>query len=127
MTRREFLKGAAGLVIACGTGFGALDRVARALDADAPEPIGPMLVDGLKIVPGPDGADVYYGAQKVFVVNAPGRRLLQKADGLHTMDALVQAGGGEVAAERTAMFFVTLGKAGYLRNRVEVTIVEHTV
>ncbi|MDL2319103.1 hypothetical protein LJC74_08560 [Eubacteriales bacterium OttesenSCG-928-A19] len=128
MTRREFLKGTAGFVLALGVGFGT-DRAVRAATTTASavgaeNAVGPLLVDGLTLSPTLDGADVHVNGQKAFVVNGTGYALLRGADGGHTMEQLVDIAGGVASAEATAVFFVTLARAGYLQNRLEVAIVE---
>ncbi len=116
MNRREFLKGTAGFVMACGAGFGAIERVSRALmDTDQ---VGPRLIEGLSV----QGGAAYMGLDKVFEVNGLGEELLNLADGRHAMGELVRIGGGDDAA--VARFFLTLGKAGYLQDRIEVDMVE---
>ncbi len=116
MNRREFLKGTAGFVVACGAGFGAIDKLSRTLmDADQ---VGPRLLEGLSL----EGDCAYLGLEKVFEVNELGAKLLAMADGRHDLGELARAGGGDEAA--VARFFLTLGQAGYLRDRIEVDMVE---
>lgn len=127
MTRREFLKGAAGLVIACGAGFGGATRLATTLTPNAKTAIGPLLAEGLTVMPRDvfeGGADVYIGDKLAFQVNGAGAALIRYADGAHTLDDIIALGGCKHAADQAAMFFVTLGQAGYLQNRVEVKLVE---
>ena len=119
MNRRDFLKGTAGLVIALGLGFG------KTALGDALEDfccVGPKLGSGLSVVDTLGGADVYCAGQLAFQVNAPGALLLRMADGTHTLEEMAAALGSDYD---TAMFFVTLGQAGYLRNRVEVSVYEN--
>lgn len=127
MTRREFLKGAAGLVIACGAGFGGAARLAATLTPNAKTAVGPLLVEGLSVLPGAEGADVFKEGRLAFQVNQSGAALLRYADGAHTLEDIISLGGCTEAADKAAMFFVTLGKAGYLQNRVEVKLVEARV
>ena len=119
MTRREFLKGTAGFALVCGVGFGvpALAKLFRPAPENA---VGPMLVDGLDILPLLDGAEVSHQGVTCFTVNAAGARLLRLANGRNTLSAITARTGLEDQAESVADFFITLGKAGYLRNRVEV-------
>lgn len=119
MNRRDFLKGTAGLVIACGLGFG------KSALSDALEDfccVGPRLSGSLSVTGTLSGADVYCAGQLAFQVNTPGAKLLAMADGTHTLDEMAAAVGSDYD---TAMFFVTLGQAGYLRNRVEVSVYEN--
>ena len=118
MNRRDFLKGTAGLVIACGLGFGQ-NALSDALEDFCC--VGPKLDAGLTLSATSGGADVYRAGALAFQVNQPGARLLRMADGTHTLAEMAAALGNEYD---TAMFFVTLGKAGYLRNRVEVSVYE---
>lgn len=119
MNRRDFLKGTAGLVIACGLGFG------NTAISDALEDfccVGPKLKDSLRVVDTLGGADVYCAGQLAFQVNTPGATLLRMADGTRSLTEMSAVMGTDYD---TAMFFVTLGKAGYLRNRVEVSVYEN--
>ncbi len=119
MTRREFLKGAAGFALICGAGFGVsgLSKLLRPAPENA---VGPLLVDGLDLLPLPDGAEVSYQGMTCFTVNAAGARLLRLANGRNTLEYITARAGLESQPESVADFFITLGKAGYLRNRVEV-------
>ncbi len=119
MTRREFLQGAAGFALICGAGFGVsgLSKLLRPAPENA---VGPLLVDGLDLLPLPDGAEVSYRGVTCFTVNGAGARLLRLANGRNTLEAIVARTGMEARAEAVADFYITLGKAGYLRNRVEV-------
>lgn len=119
MTRREFLKGAAGFALICGAGFGVsgLSRLLRPAPENA---VGPLLVDGLDLLPLSDGAEVSFQGMTCFTVNAEGARLLRLANGRNTLEYITARAGLESQPEAVADFFITLGKAGYLCNRVEV-------
>ena len=87
----------------------------------APEnAVGPLLADGLELLPLSDGAEVSCQGLSCFTVNAAGARLLRLANGSNTLEAIIARTGMEAQAEAVADFFITLGKAGYLQNRVEV-------
>ncbi len=119
LTRREFLKGAAGFALVCGAGFG-VSGLAK-LFRPAPEnAVGPLLADGLELLPLSDGAEVSYQGVTCFTVNDAGARLLRLANGRNTLEEIVARTGMESQAGAVADFYITLGKAGYLRNRVEV-------
>ena len=119
MTRRDFLKGAAGFALICGAGFG-VSGLAKLLRPAPENAVGPLLADGLELLPISDGAEVSYQGMTCFTVNNAGARLLRFADGRHTIEEITARAGLESQAEAVADFYITLGKAGYLRNRVEV-------
>ena len=119
MTRREFLKGAAGFALVCGAGFG-VSGLAKLLRPAPENAVGPLLADGLELLPLSDGAEVSCQGLSCFTVNAAGARLLRLANGRNTLEAIIARTGMEAQAEAVADFFITLGKAGYLQNRVEV-------
>ena len=118
ITRRAFLKGTAGFVLLCGSGF-ALRGLAE-LPEPAQTPIGPQLREELRVVPTADGARVAAGAETCFTVNEAGLVLLDLADGSHTLEELTELSGMSECAESVADFFLALGMAGYLTARLEV-------
>ena len=124
MTRREFLKGAGAFVLLCAAGWKALPKLEQALAPTAQTAVGPLLVPGLDILPTGEGGTVSYGGEPLFTVNGTGLALLRCADGARSLDAVIKEAGVAEAASDAAMFFVTLGKAGYLQNRVEVSLYE---
>jgi hypothetical protein len=123
MKRRDFLKGAGGLVVACSLGF-SLDKLTRIIAPNAAASVGPMLVDGLKIETVSHGANVYSRGLLAFQVNSTGARLLRYADGSKKLERIVDLADCQNEAGAAANFFITLGKAGYLQNKVEVNMVE---
>jgi hypothetical protein len=97
--------------------------------------VGPVLVSGLSIKPllsissehntfYLSGAQVFFDGTEVFSVNETGRLLLNMADGSITVIEMVKRLGLEKDASDVGMFFVTLGQAGYLMNRVEIELYE---
>lgn len=123
MKRRDFLKGAAGLVIGCGLGF-SLDRLIRVLSPGPEDAVGPMLAEGLTVAGVSHGADVYARGLLAFQVNQSGARLLRYADGSHTLARIIALAQCEREAAAAVAFFITLGQAGYLQNKIEVNLVE---
>ena len=123
MTRREFLKGAGVFVLAL-SGIKSVGSIEKLLTPNAETAIGPLLVPGLRTKKTAEGGAVYYEGTLLFTVNDTGVRLLEMADGTNTLDHIIVASGTTDIAADTAMFFVTLGQAGYLQNRVEVQINE---
>ncbi len=122
MTRREFLKGAAGFAVAACFDFFGLGALA-APKAESTAFAGPKLQDGLTLAATKDGADVFADGKLAFTVNTSGTKLLGLADGTRSLAALTaEAGEGNSAA--AASFFLTLGKAGFLQNTIEVNLVE---
>lgn len=118
ITRREFLKGTAGLVILLGTGF-RLNGIAELLETDE-IPVGPKLREELSIIKTSEGANVIYDGQTCFTVNEDGLQLLKLADGNNTLEEIIRDCGMTSNAEPVADFFLTLGQAGYLTARLEV-------
>lgn len=118
ITRSEFLKGTAGLVLLLGSGF-ALNGMAELLEPDT-IPIGPQLREELSVISTTEGASVIYDGQTCFTVNNDGLQLLQLADGNHTLEEIIHDSGMTSNAEPVADFFLTLAQAGYLTARLEV-------
>ena len=118
ITRRQFLKGTAGLVLLLGSGF-RLNGIAELIDPEK-IPVGPELREELSVVKTEEGADVIYEGQTCFTVNGDGLRLLELADGDHTLEEIIRISGMNSNAEPVADFFLTLGQAGYLTARLEV-------
>ena len=118
ITRSEFLKGTAGLVLLLGSGF-TLKGLAEIADPAEP-PVGPQLREELNIIKTDSGATVTAAGQTCFTVNDAGMQLLKLADGSRTLDEIIRICGMAAGAEAVADFFLTLGKAGYLTARLEV-------
>lgn len=107
--------------------------------AEKPEPEvfapnAPALRDGLIIRPilsfnsqntiHFSGAHVTHDDMLVITVNEIGRELLSMADGKTTIDEMVETLGLKQNASEVGLFFVTLGQAGYLKNRIEIELYE---
>lgn len=120
MTRRDFLKGTAGFVLLCGLGFGATSLPSVLTSVDVEDSVGPLLAKEINYVQTLDGGTAYVNGEVVFKVNGLGYRLLKYADGKHTIDDVISKIGRPEIGEDIADFYITLGKAGYLQNRVEV-------
>ena len=118
ITRRAFLKGTAGFVLLCGSGFG-LGGILADSRVEEETPVGPQLIKALSIKEEASGA-VVTGGETCFTVNQAGARLLQLADGRRTLNEIILASGLEEEAEAVADFFLALGAAGYLTARLEV-------
>lgn len=119
MTRREFLKGTAGFLVVCGAGFG-VNRLKKALAPSVENAVGPKLDSDLDILQLGGETEAYLDGQLVFRANAVGGKLLRLADGSRTLEQIIEAAGCQQTAGDCANFFITLGKAGYLENRIEV-------
>ncbi|MCL2332099.1 MAG: hypothetical protein FWC54_01235 [Actinomycetia bacterium] len=127
MDRRTFLKSAGGLVL-----FGLTSVLVRADSSSTPGAsltrasavIGPLLRDDIVVRRTSAGASAYSSRLHVFDVDALGLKFLALADGTHTIDDIATHCGQKSRAAEVALFFVTLGQAGYLQNRVEVSLVE---
>ncbi len=119
ITRRDFLKGTAGFVLLCGAGFSLRGLAETSPSAEAA--VGPRLRDGLRIVQTENGAEVTYGGGTCFAVNEKGLELLKMADGRQTLQDMIRDAGLEKDPEPAVDFFLTLGRAGYLADRLEVS------
>jgi hypothetical protein len=97
--------------------------------------VGPVLKDGLTIKPVMSlnlrtdsvylkGARVFLNGIEVFTVNEMGRRLLSMADGTATLGDMIKELNLEKNAADAGMFFITLGEAGFLKNKVEIMLYE---
>ena len=115
MTRRDFLKGTAGFVLLLGAGF-PLARL-QSLWKAAPEN---AVADGLELLPVTSGFEVIYQGKTCFIVNTTGAKLLRLANGRYTLEDIIHKAGLEDQSEAVADFYITLSKAGYLQNKVEV-------
>lgn len=118
ITRREFLKGTAGFVLLCGSGF-TLNGLAEMMDPDTP-PVGPRLREEVEIIRTAEGAAAMYGSETCFTVNEAGYRLLKLADGRHTLEEIIRMSGMQGCDEAIADFFLSLCLADYLTARLEV-------
>ena len=86
----------------------------------------PVLFEGLdEGIQTLDGGKAYVNGQLVFKVNGMGYRLLKLADGRHTLKQITEKIDRPEIDEDIADFYITLGKAGYLQNKVEVKKVSH--
>ena len=119
ISRRAFLKGTAGFVLLCGSGFGLHGLAETAATED--ETAGLRLRDGLKIVRNENGAEITYNGETCFIVNEKGLELLRLADGRHSFEEVICAAGLKENAGPAEDFFLTLGRAGYLLGRLEVS------
>ncbi|MCL2504157.1 MAG: hypothetical protein FWE94_06140 [Coriobacteriia bacterium] len=132
--RRAFVRTAGGLVIfvvsSALVGVG-LAKTAILLSSDDPsrnnrDPRGPLLAEGITFAPVEAGVDAFVGDVHVFSANETGAILLAAADGTRTLDEIVAEVGGSIGPVEAALFYIELGEAGYLQNRVEVALVEHS-
>lgn len=122
ITRREFLKGTAGLMIALSSGV----TLKGLADVVRPEedPVGPQLREELEIIHTPGGAKAVYAGQTCFTVNHEGAQLLKLADGRHTLDEIVRKSGMSGNVNSVIRFFQMLGDAGYLTSILEVNRID---
>jgi len=121
VTRREFLKGSAGFVLLCGLGFGATSLPSALTSVDVEDSKGPLLVNEITYIQTLDGGDAFIDGELAFKVNGLGYRLLKYADGRHTIEDVIKKIDRPEIAEDIVDFYITLGKAGFLQNRVEVS------
>ena len=122
ITRREFLKGTAGLTLALCSGV----TLGSLADAVGPEeaPVGPQLREELEIVKTAEGAKAVYNGQTCFTVNEEGLQLLRLSDGRHTLDEIIRKCGMETSVDSVFDFFQMLGDAGYLTAILEVNKID---
>ena len=142
MDRRTFVKGAFGLVVlTAGAGLGSLvgcsgtraatlgNVVFTTPSIGEPESAGgPLMMAGIDLleITDTDRFAAYYGDTELFDVDKAGAALVQLADGERTIDAIAEeaaAQGITCDPPDVALFFSSLCNAGYLRNRVLVSIV----
>lgn len=119
MTRRDFLKGTAGFVLLLGAGF-PLARLRGLWTASPETAVGPLLAEGLEMLPAASGFEVIYQGKTCFIVNDTGAKLLRFANGRYTLEDIIRKTGLEDQSEAVADFYITLCEAGYLQNRFEV-------
>ena len=141
MDRRTFVKGTFGLVmLAAAGGTSMLATTGCSSPADAapyfttpaigePETAtGPLMMAGIDLVEIPGGrVSAYFENTELFTVDPAGAALVSLADGKRTIDAIAAEAGAlgyPCAPVDVALFFSTLGQAGYLRNRVLVSIMD---
>ena len=150
MDRRDFFKGAGGLVIVASlTGIAGtiLSHEVNAKsnptqnDAAPTHPnvfyttpdlavseqtIGPVMVAGIDLIAG-DAEDTYkgfYSGTHIFDVDKTGAELIMMATGSHSLKAIA-AQSSPLKTHDTAEFFMTLDQAGYLQNQILVTVYEN--
>ncbi|HEX3027881.1 MAG TPA: hypothetical protein VHT34_00920 [Clostridia bacterium] len=107
---------------------------AKPKKAEVFAPNAPALRDGLLIrptlsfntqdIPYLSGAHVMHDGTHVITVNEIGRKLLSMSDGTTTINDMVEMLGLEKNASEVGLFFVALGKSGYLKNRIEINLYE---
>ena len=155
MDRRDFFKGAGGLVIIASlTGIAGtvLSHEAKAqreqTQADATptqanvfyttpnlavseQTIGPVMVAGIDLIAG-DAKDTfkgYYSDTHIFDVDKTGAELIMMATGSHSLKAIAAQTealfSSPLKTHDTAEFFMTLDQAGYLQNQILVTVYEN--
>ena len=150
MDRREFLRSAGGLIIiaslagTAGTLFSCSPRVPSnpQLNDDrnslliTPElmptgkTVGPLMVAGINLVNSNTYGmfEGYYFDAHAFDVDILGVELIALADGNHTLQAIraqvEEYLSSPLDSAELAMFYVTLGEAGYLQNKVLISLFE---
>lgn len=115
LTRRQFLKAAAGAALGL-----VVYRAAGPLAGVDRPMAGPKVLEGLTYAREGDLVRAYWGDQAVLEMNGRGGELIRRADGSQTLQALIQSAGAEDDPEAVADFFLALGRAGWLENRFEV-------
>ncbi len=123
ITRREFLKGTAALMLALSSGI-TLKGLKDTLLPEEEAPVGPQLREELELQKTADGAQATYEGRLCFTVNGDGLRLLRLADGRHTLEEIIRQCGMAGSAGRVLDFFQVLGDAGYLTAAVEVNRID---
>ena len=116
-----------GFVLFCASGWRTLPKQGDNTCEETTGAVGPVLVDGFKTVPTVNGADVFYKNVKMFAVNKTGCALLNKANGVMSLSAIIEHTKMEENAPGVGMFYVCMGMAGYLKNRVEIELYQQPV
>lgn len=125
MERRTFVQVVVGAAALCSAGTLAAVQ-SWSLLTSKENTRGPELVPGLALRDTAEGAALYQNGEIVFNVNKAGVPLLGLADGETPFEAILERSDlGN--AEDIALFFVTLGEAGYLKQHVQVDLVEAQV
>jgi len=115
-----------------GNSHGIAKGIPKSPEYEMFAPDAPALRDGLTIQPTLSynsqdiyyltGAHVFHDGTHVFTVNETGRELLCMANGQTTIDDMAEMLGMEEHASEVGLFFVALGKSGYLKNRIEINL-----
>ena len=126
--RRTFVRQAGGLVVfVAASALAGVNFVQTATSLSCSnQPRGPLLAEGITFVPTPEGVDAFVGGTHVFSANQAGAVLLASADGTRSLDEIVAQAQDGIDPVEAALFYIELGKAGYLQNRVEVALVERS-
>lgn len=132
MDRRAFLGGAFGLVVvAAGASIAATSyrKASQAYHTTSGDVlpdamVGPAMMPGISLVR--CGGSVRGMAEDVhlFDVDTMGAELIERADGTSTLDELAEMSSIPVKVADVATFFVTLGQAGYLQNKIFVNLTQ---
>ncbi|NLG10830.1 MAG: hypothetical protein GX562_04810 [Coriobacteriaceae bacterium] len=157
MERRDFIKGVGGLVIIASfvsvTGSalttrlwslerelgGAARNSSSAVDFTTPEGIsidaavGPVMIAGIQLL-SDDLRDTvlgFFADTHVFNIDKIGAELIMLADGSRSLGQIAKEASILVSSPLdgagVAEFFVTLGQAGYLQNKVYISLFENRV
>ena len=143
MDRRTFVTGGFGLaLLATGLGVTALNKqnvapssaVGRTLfttpaSGEPEDAVGPLMMAGISLVELPDSENLaaFFGDTELFDVNAAGAELVRLADGtrsLNIITAEAATAGHSCDLADVALFFSSLDQAGYLRNHLQVSLME---
>ena len=108
---------------AAAVSYGYLGKDVALLGADQVNSANGLLLNpDLQIKSAISGAQVYFQEHLAFEVNKEGARLLRLANGEFSLAQIIDKSGYDEVD--TATFFVTLSEAGYMRQLIEVNIVE---
>lgn len=125
MERRTFVQVMVGAAAVCGIG-GVAAAQKWSLMTDQQSATGPQLIPGLALQSTQEGADLYRDGDLVFKVNDAGERLISMADGITPLQTIMDH--DELGSPQDiALFFISLGEAGYLQQQVQVNFVEAQV
>lgn len=126
MDRRTFLKCVGGLaVFATVPSVVALSSKFSSSQKIDDSSLGPIMRADLELRSVGSRYVGYLDESECFEVDKTGAQLVLRSDGTRSIQQLAgQVGLGDQCGE-VAQFFVTLGQAGYLANRVEVELVQY--
>ena len=136
MDRRSFVKGAFGLVVvaaAAGAGTLAAGNGRQALaepfyttpaTGEPETATGPLMMAGIDLVEidSQGSTAAFYEDVELFDVDASGAALVMLADGIRSIEQIAEEAGAKPLD--VALFFSSLCQAGYLRNRIVVSVLD---
>ena len=119
LTRRQFLKAASGAALYLAV-FRTMDLLSGKPDGQEAAWTGPRVREGLSYREDGESITAYYDGEPVLITNRSGMKLMEMADGSRSLEELMRFEETGKEREAIADFFLSLGQAGWLSNRLEV-------